>query len=131
MAKTLKSTLSGIWLMQTVKMSIPVPCKIEYSVRHKGDGNNKLRVRCGNFWHLIWAKVHDFDIDPGKSKSRTLEIISDTTGTDDAKQDFRWRLSRSVLSKAIAWELTYTVTRLHDGTDATNECAATVINDKE
>jgi hypothetical protein len=131
MAKTLKSTLSGIWLMQTVKMSIPVPCKIEYTVRHKGDGNNKLRVRCGNYWHLIWAKVHDFDLDPGTSKSRTLEITSDATGTDDAMQDFRWRLSRSILSKAIAWELTYSVTRLHGGIDATNECPATVINDKE
>lgn len=128
MAKTLKSTLSGVWLMQTVQMSVPVPCKIEYEVRHKGDGNNKLRVRFGAFWHLVWGQVHDFDIEAGKAKSRTTEISSDTTGSEDAKQDVRWRLSRAALTKAIDWELTYTVTRLKGETDATSECHPTVTN---
>jgi hypothetical protein len=129
MAKTLKSTLSGVWLMQTVKMSVPVPCKIEYTVRHKGDGNNKLRVRFGSFFHLVWGKVHDFEIKPGKSKSRTTEEKKDDSGAEDARQDVRWRLSRAVLTKAIDWELTYTVTRLKGETDVTSECNATVTND--
>jgi hypothetical protein len=103
MAKTLKSTLSGVWLMQTVKMSVPVPCTIEYTVRHRGDGNNKLRVRFGNFWHFVWAQVHDFHIEALKSKSRTSEF-----GGEDENQDVRWRLSRGALTKAIDWELTYT-----------------------
>jgi hypothetical protein len=130
MAKTLKSTLSGVWLMQTIKMSVPVPCKIEYTVRHKGDGNNKLRVRFGNFWHLVWAQIHDFEIESGKSNSRSTEINSDTTGSDDDKQDVRWRLSRGALTKAIDWELTYTVTRLQDKTDATSGCEPTITNEK-
>lgn len=129
MAKTLKSTLSGVWLMQTVKMSVPVPCKIEYTVRHKGEGNNKLRVRFGSFFHLVWSKVHDFEIEPGKSKSRNTEEKSDDSGTEDSWQDVRWRLSRAALTKAIDWELTYTVTRLKDETDATSQCNPTVTND--
>jgi hypothetical protein len=130
MARVLKSTLSGMWLMQTIKLSAPVRCKIEYTVRHKGDGKNKLRVRFGNYFHLIWGQVHDFEIEPGKSKSRNTEIGSDTTSGDDAQQDVRWRLSRAALTKAIDWELTYTVTRLKDETDATNECEATVTNEE-
>lgn len=129
MSKTLRSTLSGVWLMQTIKMSVPVPCMIEYTIRHKGDGNNDLRVRFGNFLHLIWGKVHDFEIEPGKSKSRSIELGSDTTGAEDAKQDVRWRLSRKALTKAIDWELTYSVTRLKSKTDATNECEVTVTNE--
>jgi hypothetical protein len=131
MAKTLKSTLSGVWLMQTIKMTVPVPCTIEYTVRHKGGGNNDLRVRFGSFWNLIWAKVHDFELEPGKSASRSPDVNNDDTGSADAKQDVRWRLSRAILTKEIDWELTYTVTRIKGGTDATNECAATVTNDKE
>ena len=130
MAKTLRSTLSGVWLMQTIKMSVPVPCRIEYTARHKGDGNNKLRVRFGNYLHLIWGQVHDFELEPGKeSKSRTTEIRSDSTGSEDDKQDVRWRLSRGALTKAIDWELTYTVTRLKGETDATHECKPTVTNE--
>lgn len=129
MAKTLRSTLSGVWLMQTIKMSVPVPCRIEYTVRHEGDGNNDLRVRFGNYLHLIWGQVHDFEIEPGKSKSRSTEIGSDNTGSEDNNQDVRWRLSRKALTKAIDWELTYTVTRLQGETDATNECETTVTNE--
>jgi len=55
MAQTLKSTLSGVWLMQTLRMTVPVPCRIEYTVRHKGDGDNKLRVQFGWLLQLIWA----------------------------------------------------------------------------
>ena len=131
MAKTLKSSLSGMWLMATVQMTVPVPCRIDYTVRHKGDGNNELRVRFGSYWNLIWGKIHDFELDPGKSASRTSDVLSDDTGSDDAKQDVRWRLSRAVLTKAIDWELTYTVTRLKDETDATNECQITITNDEE
>jgi hypothetical protein len=126
MSKTLKSTLSGIWLMQVIELSIPVPCRIEYKVKHKGEGNNDLRVRCGGFWHLVWGQIHDFEIEPGKSASRTTEFNNDTTGSEDAKQAFRWRLSRGLLSKAIPWELTYTITRLRDNADVTGECPATV-----
>jgi len=129
MAKTLKGTLSGVLLMQTIKMSVPVPCRIEYTVRHKGDGNNKLRVRFGNYWHLVWAQIHDFEMEPDKAKSRSTEIGKDTTGSDDAQQDVRWRLSRAALTKAIDWELTYTVTRLEDETDATSGCHTTVTDD--
>lgn len=130
MAKTLKSTLSGVWLMQTIKMSVPVPCKIQYTVRHKGDGNNDLRVRFGSFFHLIWAQVHDFDVDPGKSQSRSAERTGDNTGEEDGKQEVRWRLSRKVLTKPIDWELTYTVTRLKDDSDATDECHTTITSEK-
>ncbi len=130
MAKTLKSTLSGVWLMQTIKMSVPVPCRIQYTVRHKGDGNNTLRVRFGSFFHLIWAQVHDFDVDPGKSLSRSAERTGDNTGEEDDKQDVRWRLSRKVLTKPIDWELTYTVTRLADDSDATDECHTTITSEK-
>lgn len=130
MAKTLKSALSGVWLMQTIKMTVPVPCKIEYTVRHKGDGNNKLRVRYGYFYNLVWANVNDFDLEPGKSQSRNTEQINDNTGTEDGRQDVRWRLSRSVLTKAIDWELTYTVTRLKDESDVTSECHTTITNEE-
>ena len=81
MAKTIKGSLSGVWLMQTIKMSVPVPCKVQYTVRHKGDGNNKLRVRHGSFFHLVWAKTHDFDLEAGKSATRTTERKSDSTGS--------------------------------------------------
>lgn len=130
MAKTIKSTLSGVWLLQTVKLNVPVPCKIQYTVRHRGDGNNKLRVRYGYFFHLIWAQVHDFYIEAGKSASRSTEQINDDTGLEDQRQDVRWRLSRAVLTKAIDWELTYTVTRLKDNSDVTAECHAAVTNDE-
>jgi hypothetical protein len=112
-------------------MTVPVPCRIDYTVRHKGDGNNELRVRFGSYWNLIWAKIHDFELDPGKSASRTSDVLSDDTGSDDTKQDVRWRLSRAVLTKAIDWELSYTVNRLKDETDATNECQTTITNDEE
>jgi hypothetical protein len=128
MAKTLKSRLSGVLLMQTIRMSVPVPCRIEYTVRHRGDGNNPLRVRFGNFFHLIWAQIHDFEIEPDRAKSRSTEIGKDNTGSNDARQDVRWRLSRAALTKAIDWELTYTVFRLDDAeeTDATSDCHAKV-----
>jgi len=130
MSKTLSSTLSGVWLMQIIKMSVPAPCKIQYTVRHKGDGNNKLRVRYGSFQNVIWGKVHDFDLEPGKSASRSTVENDDDTGPEDGKQDIRWRLSRAVLTKAIDWELTYTVTRLKDESDATSECHTTIVSEK-
>lgn len=130
MPKTLRSTLSGVWLMQTIKMSVPTPCRIEYTVRHKGDGKNKLRVRFGAYWHLVWGQVHDFEIEPGRSKSRSTKIGSDTTGSEDDKQDVRWRLSRTALTKAIDWELTYTVTRLESDADATDACDVTVTSER-
>jgi len=129
MARTLKSSLTGIWLMQTIKMTVPLPCRIEYSVKHKGEGNNDLRVRFGNFVHLIWGQLHDFEVQPGKSKSRSMELETDMTGAEDNLQDVRWRLSRAVLTKEIDWELTYTITRLKDHTDATNGCEATITNE--
>ena len=130
MSKTLKSTLSGVWLMQTIKMSVPVPCKIQYTVRHKGDGKNRLRVRHGSFYHLLWGQVHDFEVEPGKSRSRTAEENKDTSYEEDARQDIRWRLSRKVLTKAIDWELTYTITRLKDDSDATDDCHPTITSEK-
>jgi hypothetical protein len=130
MAKTIKSTLTGIWLMQVIQLSVPVPCRIEYTVRHKGEGNNDLRVRCGIFWHMVWGQVHDFEIERGKSASRKTELANDTTGSDDARQDFRWRLSRAVLTKEIPWELTYTITRLSDEADVTHECDPTITSEK-
>jgi hypothetical protein len=131
MAKTLNSTLSGVWLMQTIRMSVPVPCRIDYTVRHKGDGKNDLRVRFGSFWHLIWAQAHDFEVAPDKAKSRTTEVKNDNSGSEDATQDVRWRLSRKVLTKAIDWELTYTVTRIKGDIDATSDCHPTVTNDDQ
>lgn len=130
MAKTLSSSLSGVWLMQTIKMTVPAPCQIQYTVRHKGDGNNNLRVRYGSFQQVIWGNVHDIDLEPGKAASRSVVENDDDTGPEDAKQDIRWRLSRKVLTKAIDWELTYTVTRLKDKQDATAECHTTITSEK-
>ena len=127
MAKTLRSTLSGVWLMHTVKMRVPAPCRIEYTVRHKGKGTNKLRVRFGSFFHLVWAKTHDFDLEKGESKSRETDQKGD--GGDDF-EDVRWRLSRKALTKEIDWELTYEVTRLDDETDVTSECEHTLTSEK-
>lgn len=72
--------------------------------------------------------MSDFDVEPGKSKSRTEEFKDDTTGSEDSRQDVRWRLSRSALTKAIDWELTYTVTRLRDETDASHDFDVTITN---
>jgi hypothetical protein len=128
MPRTLKSTLTGIWLMQVVKTSVPVPCRIEYTVRHRGDGKNALRVRFGSYWHLIWAKIHDFDVERGKSRSRSVEIKNDTSNSEGDLQDVRWRLSRKALTKEIDWELTYTVTRLKTNIHVTNQCEPTIEN---
>jgi len=130
MARILKSSLEGVWLMQTIKMSVPNPCKIEYTVRHKGKGNNDLRVRYGSYYHLLWSQVHDFEVEPGKSKTKSTEEKDDDTGSNDGKQDIRWRLSRAIMTKAIDWELNYTVTRLKDNTDATSECETTLTNEE-
>jgi hypothetical protein len=98
MSRTLKSKMSGIWLMQTVKVSMAVPCKVEYTVRHKGAGKNELRVRFGNYWHLVWAKIDDFNLEPDQTRSRSQEFINDNTGSDDGVTDIRWRLSRAILT---------------------------------
>jgi len=132
MARTLKGTLSGAWLMQTLKTTVPVPCRIEYTVRHKGDGDNDLRVRFGEFLLLLWGKDHDFEVEPGKARSRTADINSGTTGKQsDPNEDVRWRLSRAVLTKVIDWELTYTITRLPEETDVTSGCDVAVTNDND
>jgi len=131
MSRTLKSKMSGIWLMQTVKVSITVPCKVEYTVRHKGAGNNELRVRFGNYWHLVWAKIHDFKLEPDEAGSRSLDFTNDNTGSDDGVTDIRWRLSRAILTKPIDWELTYSITRLKDGTDATDAYSPVITSEKD
>jgi hypothetical protein len=107
---TRSGTLSGTTLMNVVNLSITVPAKIEYTVTARGEGGNRLRVRCGNFIHLIWAKVHDFELDPGESGTRSFEVNSDMTGTEDGKHDIRFRLSRKALTKAIDWEVTWKIT---------------------
>ena len=116
--------------MQTVRMSVPVPCRIEYTGKHRGKGDNELRVRFGSFYHLIWSQVHDFELQAGKSRSRSTEEKSDDSGTEDSWQDVRWRLSRKVFTKEIDWELTYTITRLNDDTDATSDCETSVTSEK-
>ena len=126
MSKTIKGSLSGVGLMHVIKMSVPVPCRIEYTVRHRGKGKNELRVRFGSFFHLLWGNVHDFELESGKSKSRMTEEKSDDTGSEDQRQDVRWRLSRKVLTKEIDWELTYTITRLKDDRDVTDQCEPSV-----
>jgi hypothetical protein len=75
-------------LMEAVKMTVPVPSRIDYTVR-QGDGNNELRVRFGSYWNLIWGKIHDFELDPGKSASRISDVNTDDTGSEDARQDVR------------------------------------------
>ncbi len=88
------------------------------------------RVRYRYFYNLVWANIDDIDIEPGKSASRSTDQINDNSGAADQKQDVRWRLSRAVLTKAIDWELTYTVTRLSDESNATSERHATITSEK-
>ena len=107
---TKKGTISGATLMHVVKLSVPVPCKIEYTVRASGNGKNQLRVRFGNLFILVWGKVHDFELEPGESASRVVEISRDhTTELQDGQQDVRFRLSRKALTKAIDYEIEYTI----------------------
>lgn len=109
-SRTKTGTVSGVTLMNVVKLSVPVPSMFEYTVTARGNGTNRLRVRFGTFFHLIWANVHDFELEPGQSQSRTVTLNHDDTGTSDGEQDVRFRLSRKALTKAIDWEINWKVT---------------------
>jgi hypothetical protein len=103
-------TLKGTDTLDTVIFSVDLPADISYTVKATGGGNNKLRVRCGQKLVAIWAQIHDFDVEPGQTKTRSFSTsIDGTTPTNDLKQDIRIRLSRPVLTEQIDWELTWTV----------------------
>lgn len=103
-------TLSGTDTVDNIEFTVNVPAKISYTVSAKGSGSNELRVRSQTKLVLIWATVHDFKVDPGKSKTKSFEANSDTTtSTSDGKQDLRFKLSRKALTKEIEWELEWTV----------------------
>ena len=104
-------TLSGTDTLDTLVFTVDVPCEISYSVTAKGQGDNKLRVRCGQKLILIWAQIHDFEIAPGKSKTKSFRTgIDGATPTTDGKQEVRLRMSRKVLTQEIDWEVELTAT---------------------
>ena len=103
-------TLEGTNTLDTVIFSVDLPADITYTVTAKGNGDNKLRVRCGQKLVAIWAQIHDFELAPGQSATRSFSTsIDGTTPTTDNKQDIRIRLSRDILTKKLDWELTWTV----------------------
>lgn len=103
-------SLSGTDTLDTIVFTVDLPATISYTVTAKGKGNNELRVRTGQKAILIWAQIHDFKVSPSKSKSRSFDTNLDlTTPTTDNKQDIRIRLSRKIGTKAIDWELSWTV----------------------
>lgn len=103
-------SLSGTDTLDTIMFTVNLPATISYTISAKGKGKNDLRVRTGQKAILIWAQIHDFDVSPGKNKSREFDTNLDlTTPTTDNKQDIRIRLSRKIGTKAIDWELNWTV----------------------
>jgi hypothetical protein len=103
-------TLHGTNTLDTVVFTVDLPAEISYTVKATGEGSNKLRVRCGQQLIAIWAQIHDFEISPGDSATRSFHTgIDGTTPTTDGKQDVRIRLSRDLTTKEIDWELTWSV----------------------
>jgi hypothetical protein len=103
-------TLKGTDTLDTVIFTVDLPADITYTVKATGSGDNKLRVRCGQKLIAIWAQIHDFEVAPGASKTKSFSTGMDgTTPTTDNKQDVRIRLSRKILTKEIDWELSWTV----------------------
>lgn len=102
-------TLSGTNTLDTVIITVTLPASISYTVKASGEGNNKLRVRCGQKLVAIWAQIHDFELEAGQSATRSFNTTIDgSTPTNDGKQDIRLRFSRDILTKAMDWELTFT-----------------------
>jgi hypothetical protein len=107
---TRTGTLAGTDTLDTIVFTVDLPADITYTVTAKGDGDNRLRVRCGQQLIAIWAQIHDFYMEPGQSATRSFQTdIDGTTPTTDRKQDVRIRLSRDILTKEIDWELKFTV----------------------
>jgi hypothetical protein len=103
-------TLSGTNTLDTIIYSVDLPADISYTVKASGNGDNNLRVRCGQKLVAIWAQINDFEMSSGDTESRSFHTsIDGTTPTTDEKQDIRIRLSRDILTKEIDWELTFTV----------------------
>jgi hypothetical protein len=103
-------TLQGTNTLDTVVFTVDLPADISYTVKATGGGNNNLRVRCGQQLIAIWAQIDDFEIGPGQSATRSFHTgIDGTTPTTDGKQDVRIRMSRDLTTKAIDWELTWSV----------------------
>jgi hypothetical protein len=58
----------------------------------------------------IWAQIHDFELSPGQSATRSFHTgIDGTAPTTDGKQDVRIRLSRDLTTKEIDWQLNVSV----------------------
>jgi hypothetical protein len=111
LATNLTGTLKGVDTEDWVKFTATAPATIEYTVRHKGKGNNPLRVRLADLVIVVWGQMHDFEVQPGKSATRRVDFDWDMTpSTFDGKQDFRLRLSRDILTKEIPWEVNIKVT---------------------
>jgi hypothetical protein len=105
---TRSGTLKGTDTLDTLIFTVDLPADVTYTVTAKGKGDNKLRVRCGQKLIAIWAQLHDFELEPGESKTRSFGTsIDGTTPTTDGRQDVRIRLSRAILTKEIEWELTF------------------------
>lgn len=107
---TRSGTLQGTDTLDTVVFAVDLPADITYTITATGDGSNTLRVRCGQLLVAVWAQIHDFEMSPGESKTRSFHTgIDGTTPTTDGKQDVRIRLSRDILTKEIDWQLHVTV----------------------
>lgn len=103
-------TLHGTNTIDTVVFSVDLPAEITYTVKAIGQGHNKMRVRCGQQLVAIWAQIHDFELEPGQSATRSFHTgIDGTLPTTDGKQDVRIRMSRDLTTKEMEWELTYSV----------------------
>jgi hypothetical protein len=103
-------TLQGTDTLDTIIFTVDLPADITYTVKASGNGDNRLRVRCGQQLMAIWAQIHDFEVSPGESATRSFHTgIDGTTPTTDGRQDVRIRLSRDLTTKEIDWELTWSV----------------------
>lgn len=110
MATTVTGTLKGLDTEDNVRISVKGPATVHYTVRHNGKGNNALRVRTQSYTVAIWGEMQDFEVQPGRSATRTIAFDWDTTpNTFDGEQDFRFKLSRTVGSKEIPWEVSWWV----------------------
>ena len=106
---TRTGTLAGTDTLDTLIFTVDLPAQITYTVKATGQGDNRLRVRCGQKLVAIWGQIHDFELEPGQAKTRSFATDLDgSTPTTDGTQDVRIRLSRDILTKEIFWELTFT-----------------------
>lgn len=104
-------TLQGTDTPDTVIFSVDLPVDIPSTVTAGASGDNALPVRSGQKLAAVWAQIHDFEVGPGDTGTRSFSTnIDGTLPTSDLKQDIRIRPSRKVLTREIDGQLSWTVT---------------------